>query len=236
MMFKHVFVIGVGGTGSHLIGPLVQLMRYHPDGTNDFTLIDGDVYEESNSTRQVFKEEAIGENKARATADRFGGDTIKAVDQFIDKDKFSKILESTVSKEDNFLVIPCVDNHATRKAILESLDEGGYQNFVWISPGNSFDKGLVVLYVKEDGEALTTHPTRKYPDLANPTDAIPAGDGCEAHVNSAPQLITANFTAACATVTAISNMLDEKGWYEEYHFNCRKVKLVPQEPLRGVLV
>ena len=42
MKFKHVFLIGVGGTGSHLVGPLVQLMRFHPEGTNDITLIDGD--------------------------------------------------------------------------------------------------------------------------------------------------------------------------------------------------
>jgi len=237
MKFKHVFVIGLGGTGSHLIGPLVQLMRFHPEGTNDFTLIDGDIYENSNAVRQVCGDENIGKNKARATADRLKIKTIKAISQYIDKEKFSKLLAATVKKEDSFLVIPCVDNHATRKATLDSLEEGEYQNFFWISPGNSFDKGLVVLHVKEAGEALTVHPARKYPDLAEPEDAIPTeGDDCISNVPSSPQLITANFTAACATLNAVSNLLDEKGWYEETHFNVRKNKMVPQLPLRGVLV
>ena len=237
MKFKHIFVIGLGGTGSHLIGPLVQLMRFHPEGTNDFTLIDGDKYEDSNAVRQVCGDENIGKNKARATAERLRLESIKTVTQYIDQEKFSALLEATVKKEDCFLVVPCVDNHATRKAILDSLEEDGYQNFVWISPGNSFDKGLVVLHIKEEGEALTVHPASKYPDFAEPEDAIPvAGDDCISHIPSSPQLITANFTAACATLNAISNMLDEKGWYEEYHFNVRKNKLVPQLPLRGVLV
>jgi ThiF family len=237
MKFNYVFLIGLGGTGSHLVGALVQLMRFHPEGTNNFYLIDGDVYEEKNATRQVIAEGHIGKNKARATAERLGGGTIKAIGEYIDKDSFTALLEANVTKDDNFLIVPCVDNHATRKATLEALEEGGYQNFVWISPGNSFDKGLVVLHIKEEGEALTVHPASKYHDFADPEDAIPVrGDGCINHIPSSPQLITANFTAACATLNSISNMLDEKGWYEEYHFSCRKNKLVPQLPLRGVLV
>ena len=35
MKFKHAFLIGVGGTGSHLVGPLVQLLQFHPDGTDE---------------------------------------------------------------------------------------------------------------------------------------------------------------------------------------------------------
>jgi hypothetical protein len=237
MKWKHVFVIGVGGTGSHLIGPLVQLMSNHAEGTTDITIIDGDDYEEDNAIRQVFEKEAVGKNKARATAERLGGGSIKAVAQFIDKEKFTKILETTIeNKDDEFLVIPCVDNHATRKAILEALDEGDYTNFIWASPGNTFDTGQLVLYIKEEGEALTTHPVAKYPDLADPADAIPAADGCLRHINSTPQLITANYLAAGATLATISNILDEKGWYEEMHFNCRKVKMVPQGTLKGVLV
>ncbi len=236
MKFKHVFLIGVGGTGSHLVGPLVQLMRFHPEGTNDITLIDGDEYEETNAKRQVFEEGSVGKNKAVATAERLGGKTIRAIPEFIDEEKFSKLLASRVSKDDTFLVIPAVDNNATRKATLDVLENENYTNFWWISPGNSYDKGQVVLHVKEDGEALTINPTRKCPRLADPEDVIPAADGCTRHINSAPQLITANYIAAGATLAVISNVLDEKGWFEEMHFNCRKVKMVPQGTIRGVLV
>ena len=161
MKFNHVFLIGVGGTGSHLVGPLVQLLRYHPDGTNDITLIDGDKYEESNLTRQVFDEDSLGKNKAEVTAKRFRLETIRVITQYVDQDKFSTILEKTVNKEDSFLVITAVDNHATRNAVINALDGGEYTDFVMVSPGNQYSSGQIVLYVKEDGEPLTTHPFDK---------------------------------------------------------------------------
>lgn len=236
MKFKHVFLIGAGGTGSHLIGPLSQLLHFHPEGTNDITVIDGDIYENSNATRQVFDEKDLGANKAEATAKRLNNPNIRTIPQFIDEEKFSRILEKTVEKIDNFLIITAVDNHATRNAIIKALDAGNYSNFVLISPGNSYDQGQIILYVKEDGETKTAHPFVKYADLAEPVDAIPGADGCLNHINSAPQLITANMGAAWGTLLTVSNILDERGFYEELHFNCRKTKMVPQGTLKGVLV
>lgn len=235
MKFKHIFLIGAGGTGSHLVGPLVQLMRYHPEGTNDITVIDGDNYEDSNATRQVFDSEDLGENKARATAKRLGSESIRTIAQFVNQEKFSEILAATVEKSDNFLVITAVDNHATRNAIIKSVDEG-YENFVLISPGNAFATGQVVLYVMEDGVPQTAHPFDKYADMADPEDAIPGDGGCSQAVASTPQLITANMGAAWGVLMTVSNILDDKGWFEELHFNCRKAKMVPQGTLQGVLV
>lgn len=235
MKFKHVFLIGVGGTGSHLVGPLTQLMRFHPEGTNEITLIDGDAYENTNATRQVFDETGLGENKARATAKRLALPGLKTIAQFVDREKFAAILAQTVTKEDSILIITAVDNHATRNAIIRALDEEEYQNFTLISPGNAYDRGQVVLYIKENGEAQTAHPFGKYTDLAHPEDVIPGGEGCAAQTPATPQLITANMGAAWGTLVTISNILDEKGWFEEIHFDCRKIKLVPQGTLKGVL-
>lgn len=234
MRFKHVFLVGAGGTGSHLVGPLVQLMRFHPEGTNDITIIDGDKYEDSNAIRQIFESDALGENKARATAKRIGLDTVRTIAQFVDQEKFSEILGATIEKADSFLVITAVDNHATRNAIIQAVD-GGYENFVLISPGNAYASGQVVLYVKEEGEAKTVHPFQKYADIADPEDAIPGDGGCSQVVASTPQLITANMGAAWGTLMTVSNILDDKGWFEELHFNCRKGKMVPQGTLQGVL-
>lgn len=236
MKFKHVFLIGAGGTGSHLIGPLTQLLHFHPEGTNEITIIDGDIYENSNSIRQIFDPGDLGENKAKATAKRLNSPTIRAIAQFIDQEQFSRILEKTVAKEDTFLVITAVDNHATRNAIIKALDTDEYPNFVLISPGNTYDSGQVVMYIKEEGVAKTLHPFKKFEDLANPTDVIPGALGCARHVTSTPQLITANMGAAWATLATISNMLDEKGWYDEVHFNCRKIKMVTAGSVRGILV
>lgn len=237
MKFKHVFLVGVGGTGSHLVGPLVQLLHFHPEGTDDITIIDGDAYEDSNATRQVFDTELMGENKAKATAARLKTGNIKTVNDYINKEKFIKILQDTLQPDDCFLVIMAVDNHATRNAIITAVDEGDYTDFVIVSPGNQYSSGQIVLYVKEEGEPLTVHPFDKYNDVANPDDVIPGEEeGCAAETPATPQLITANMGAAWGVLVLISNILDEKGWYEEVHFNCRKAKMVPQGTLKGVLV
>lgn len=235
MKFKHVFLIGVGGTGSHLVGPLVQLLRFHPEGTNDITLIDGDIYEEKNLNRQQFSEEDLGENKARAHANRLNRKTVRTISQYVDEEKFTRILEKTIDEDDNFLVITAVDNHATRNAIISVIDE--YDNFMLISPGNAYDRGQIIVYAKENGEALTCHPFDKYADIADPEDHIPANNaGCDQQVAATPQLITANMGAAWGVLVTVSNVLDDKGFYEELHFNCRKAKLVPQGTLKGVLI
>ena len=96
MKFDHVFLIGLGGTGSHLVGPLVQLLWHHPNGTGSVTLIDGDKYERKNATRQVFKEVALGANKAEASAERVVGvlGAVTTVNEYVDKEKFTRLLES----------------------------------------------------------------------------------------------------------------------------------------------
>ena len=131
------------------------------------------------------------------------------------------------NRDEVLLVITAVDNHATRKDIILALDEGGYNNFVLISPGNTYDSGQVVLYAKWKGERKTVHPFDKYADLAEPEDTIPQqGDGCMDQTPSTPQLITANMGAAWGVLCEVSNLLDDKPWHEEVHYDCRKGKLV----------
>jgi len=236
MKFKHVFLIGVGGTGSHLVDPLVRLLTHHPEGTTNITIVDGDAYETSNENRQVFDSELMGENKAVATAKRLKHPNIRAVDAFIDAEKFKKLLINTVQKDSSFLVISAVDNHATRHALISSLDDEGYTDFTFISPGNSYAHGQVVVYAKEKGIPLTTHPFNKYEEMRVPPDRIPEpGNGCAYQVVSTPQLITANASAALGALWTVSAMLDHNGWFEELHFDCFKMKLVSQGAAKGLL-
>jgi len=228
MKFKYVYLVGVGGTGSHLADPLVRLLTYHDNGTRNITIIDGDSYEDKNTDRQIFDTQFNGKNKAFATAERLGLETIKPIADFIDKDKFTKLLQKHSSIDDNFLVIMAVDNAATRHAIITAVDDRKHANFVLISPGNSFDSGQVVIYARQDRENLTVHPFAKYQNLAEPQDTIPVmAEGCAFMTPSEPQLITANASAALGTLLTVSAMLDDKNWYEELHFSCRKMKMKP---------
>lgn len=235
MKFEHVFLIGVGGTGSHLVDPLVRLLTHHPQGTPNITIVDGDSYEEKNENRQVFDSSLTGENKAVATAKRLG-QSVRAVDVYIDYEKFRTLLDKTVAADTPFLVISAVDNHATRHALISALDDGGYENFTFISPGNSYSAGQVVVYAKENLQPMTTHPFSKYEEMRVPRDKIPErGEGCAYQVASTPQLITANASAALGVLWTVSAMLDNTGWYEELHFDCYKMKLVSQGAPKGIM-
>lgn len=60
-----VLVVGCGGLGGHLIELLARL------GVGSLTVVDGDVFEETNLNRQLLSTEALlGCSKAQAAADR----------------------------------------------------------------------------------------------------------------------------------------------------------------------
>lgn len=232
MQFKQVYVIGAGGIGSHLMESLSRLLAYHKDGTRNITLIDGDSYEEKNRVRQLFDSKFVGQNKAEVLAKKIEEAVfpIRYIPDYVDKEKFSQILEnSLINRRDLFLVVTAVDNHATRKAIIEALDSGEYPNFVFLSGGNGHSNGQVLSYVKLLGEKGTVHPLDKYPDLRNPEDHIPGTPGCQAQAPDTPQLITANAGAALGLLWTIYAMLEDSAeWYEELHFDSKKMKIVPQ--------
>lgn len=239
MKFDAAFVVGVGGTGSHLIGPLVQLMSYHPEGCTNIVVIDGDSYEENNASRQVFATQHQGVNKAVATVERIGHPDLRAVASYVDEESFGKVLKAHLpNKKANILVVTSVDNHATRKAIIDCLDVNKYLNFFLISPGNQFSTGQAITYVKHKGKTIGNHPYEKYPDMKTPSDFIPGTvQGCAAMAASAPQLILANMAAAWAVLANVYALLEDKGWFDEIHFDSVKAKVVPRpDKIKSLLI
>jgi molybdopterin/thiamine biosynthesis adenylyltransferase len=230
MKFKHVFVVGAGGIGSHLLEPLVRLLAYHENGTKNVTIVDGDVYEEKNQVRQLFNAEFVGRNKAEVLAEQMAQAVhpIQHVPEYVNKDKFLDLLTREVDLEDPVMVVTAVDNHASRKAIIEALDEGEFPNFVFLSGGNGYSNGQVMTYAKVQGEPGTVHPFEKYDDLKYPADHIPGDPGCQVEAVSTPQLITANASAALGLLWTVQSMLDDGEWFEELHFDTVKMKLVSQ--------
>lgn len=238
MQFDAVFIVGVGGTGSHLIGPLVQLMEHHPDGCTNIVVIDGDSYEDKNADRQVFASDQLGKNKAVATVERLKHPALQAVAAYVDEASFTKVLAAHVPDcDDNILVITSVDNHATRKAIIDSLDNAKYQNFFLVSPGNQFSTGQITTYIKQNGVVVGVHPYQVYSDLKNPDDFIPGTvAGCEVLLRSTPQLILANMAAAWSVLSNVYLLLEDKGWFNEIHFDCVRGFIKPQGKMRNLMV
>ena len=69
---NNVFVFGCGGTGSRTIPPLIQLLKAQTWLLNpNMYLIDGDVVEPKNCSRQHFIEQDVQRNKAEVLSERY---------------------------------------------------------------------------------------------------------------------------------------------------------------------
>lgn len=233
--FHCVYLIGLGGIGSHLAEGLCRLLAFHENGTTDMTFIDGDKFEEGNAVRQLFNKSEEGTNKATATAKRlaFMPKPIRVMPMFIDEnimaDEFATARmrhEETYGYQSDFniLVITAVDNIATRKAVIVALKAVAPENFFLVDPGNELETGSVAVWAKRKGVELIPDPTVQYPGMYDhPPDEIPGS--CSKKTASTPQLITANMGAAWLTLVLIEHMMSGKPWYDTVRFSCPRFKM-----------
>lgn len=198
MKFNSCLIIGAGGIGQFLIPALSKLFQFHPHGTLDITVIDGDIYTPNNYVRQYVT--YVNENKAEAIA-RGVGKHIKVIPEYIDRKNVGSILSNLVPTS---LIIPCVDNMATRYLILKTLQNLMLTNYYWVCPGNELETYTISIY-KGGG---VVHPFERYSNLANPEDDLPTS--CIEEVASSPQLLATNMMVAAATISVITNLLDDQ--------------------------
>lgn len=209
----YVFVIGVGGTGGHLAAPLARLISYHQN-TKDtkIVFIDGDEFEEKNIIRQLVGEAQVGMNKARAMVDlcAYQGllGNIDCKEEFISLSTMIPMLRRANSP----MIVCCVDNDATRLAVIKSIQSTCQGDFFFISPGNSDGtetvKGQTLYWGKIEGVSVGINPAEVYPNIESPQDSVPQKGSCALNAPSRPQLIAANFFAASITLAVIQNLLD----------------------------
>ncbi len=115
---SHVLVAGCGGLGGNVIEQLARL------GIGHLTVVDGDVFEESNLNRQILCTTAnIGENKALAAADRVRSIDpdidVRPVPEFITKENASALAA------DADIVIDALDSIASRLMLEDAAAEAG---------------------------------------------------------------------------------------------------------------
>lgn len=215
MSFNQVLFVGTGGTGG-ILAPLVcRLMEYHPLGTTNITLCDGDIFEPHNANRQLANEQTLGKNKATVTAQMIyeqGLEIPNVIPNYLSSSSFKRELDA--EDDGTIMIILAVDNDATRAMTLNVLEEHK-RDFVWISPGNagaddpaSAIKGQVIWYGRIGDQTLGLHPAELFPNIAQPSDHVPKKGTCSAQAPSSPQLLSANAAAAALTLAVIQNMLD----------------------------
>jgi len=232
-LFDSVLVVGIGGTGSHLVDPLVRLMLYHNNGCKNFVFCDGDDFSQTNLTRQLNVANSIGTNKAilalnkvNSLIEEHEGEGL-AISNYLNAINFDRYLKTV----ENPLIIMLPDNHATRKFSLDFLEESG-KNYVWITAGNSLDQGQIICYGRQGNEYLGIDPRISYGDIANPEyKEMPRKNSCQNLAPSTPQLIGTNAMAATLVLNMVQNILDGTLTHTEVFFDTRSMKVQPQCPI-----
>jgi len=169
-----IHVIGAGGIGSYLIPCLVKTEK-------DVTIWDGDVFEEKNMSRQIFKESDMDRNKAEALAEMYG---VQAEGRY-----FKKAFDL-----DCDVLISCVDNDATRMDLIEYADE---ENMMLIIGGNETYAASAMVYLPE-WKDTPRDPRIIYPDYVERLGRDPRRPPCNSNeaIEENPQLPLANMMAA----------------------------------------
>ena len=212
MKINSCIVIGCGGTGGHLVPSLIKLLKYHPHGTTNITVIEGDIFEPHNITRQ---EGIPTKNKIIHYAQTGKVCTLTQADpQYLGKENIHDIIANVIPP---VLIIPAVDNHATRNLLLQKLHELN-TDYIWVSPGNEYETYMVSVGRSNAFSSVLD----RYEDIKNPIDGLP--NSCLAEQVSHPQLLAANMSAASATLSIVTNILDGVPVHQELVGDVRKGK------------
>jgi len=204
------------------------MLKYHPSGTTDINVYDGDVFEEHNVQRQVG---ATG-NKSDCLNNLLEQQGLSPVciNEYMTKDRLRTIRRRCKGL---LLVIAAVDNDATRKMCTQVLTASD-GDFLFVTPGNSDAsdeqtdiRGNVLWYGRIGSDLIGIDPKLLFPNIEHPNDAIPRKGSCVENAVSTPQLISANSLAAAYTLTVVQNFLDDRMPHEASHlfFNGRTLSL-----------
>ena len=129
----HVAVFGIGGVGSYAVEALAR------SGVGELTLVDGDLYAESNFNRQLYAtEETLGMAKVTAAAKR-----IALIDPFISVHERQMFFLPENASEIDFsvfdYVVDAVDTVAAKAAIAECAYRAGVPAISCMGTGNKTD-------------------------------------------------------------------------------------------------
>lgn len=178
-MNSNIYIIGCGGGGSWLIPALTLLTD-----PKQIVLVDGDVLEEKNLDRQLFKPEDIGRMKAEALGQRY-------------KCRFETdwFCEGMKDYQENDWIIACVDNHIARRGALAEADRHGVQVICAANETSSAE----AYYYQREWKGTGIDPRVYFPDILTDRSNDPRrrAIGCTGEAQQQNrQLVTSNAMSA----------------------------------------
>lgn len=205
-------LIGAGGTGSHLIAPLLAYLDSHHQGLDyQLIVIDGDNFDHGNVTRQLFDPGFVSNNKAETMALMYNRYPVIAVPNFVGKDELAQMMN------EGDVVLIAADNHSVRALVQDRALE--LDNIAVINAGNELHDGNVQLFVREGGENKTPMLSFLHPEIvySSATDRQPMTCVEAAALPGGGQLILANQQAASWMLAALWRLHEgtwKTGWTE----------------------
>ncbi|MCZ7537430.1 MAG: ThiF family adenylyltransferase [Acidimicrobiia bacterium] len=202
-MAERVVLIGCGGIGSQLAGPLVRYLSSRPEPRPLLVLVDGDAFEAGNLTRQACAVGDLGTNKAEALARvaRSAGLAVQVVAEFMTGANVGHVVR------EGDLVLLAVDNHPTRALVDRHV--ATLSDATLISGGNDETDGNVQLVRRRAGWSVDGHLVEIHPEIGEADgDRAPGVDGCLAHVVERPQLLATNLMVASAMLSCLWRLLE----------------------------
>lgn len=221
----HVIIIGAGGTGGWFASYIDRIKDNHI-----VTIIDGDIVEEKNLTRQNFFKEDIHFNKAQVIGSRYNFNNI--VPQFLtSSDEISEIVDAVGLTP---LFIGAVDNNASRKLVKEFMDDYQKEAF-WVDGGNSERDGQAITSIIDtNGQRVEgfNDPFELYDEFNETSgdERRPDQISCAEQSESAPQNVVANILSATTLFTIANKILNnEPVFSNEIKFNSSMVTMYTPE-------
>jgi molybdopterin/thiamine biosynthesis adenylyltransferase len=202
-MAERVVLIGCGGIGSQLAGPLVRYLASRPEPRPLLVLVDGDAFEAGNLTRQACAVGDLGTNKAEALARvaRFAGLAVQVITEYVIGANVGHVVR------EGDLVLLAVDNHPTRALVDRHV--ATLSDATLISGGNDETDGNVQLVRRRDGWSVDGHLVEIHPEIGEADGTgEPRADGCQALVAEQPQLLATNLMVASAMLSCLWQLLE----------------------------
>ena len=202
-MHDRIVLVGCGGIGSQLAGPLVRYLAGRPHPRPLLVLADGDRFEASNLARQACSAGDLGTPKAEVLGRlaRSAGLAAQVIAEHVTAANVGLVVR------EGDLVLLAVDNHPARATIDRHV--ATLRDATLISGGNDETDGNVQLVRRRDGYSVDGHLTEIHPEIGEAADVQGAAEpGCQAMAAERPQLLVTNLMVASAMLNALWQVVE----------------------------
>lgn len=228
-MNYNIIIVGCGGTGGNFIKELGRFLYKNSIRSRcSILLVDGDLVEERNVSRQPFLPQDVGRKKAAVMAeilqeafDVFCRYYPEYLDTIYDLEKFKQ--EDSVP-----VLVGCVDNHACRKVLHEYFHRS--ESCFYLDAANEYSIGEVVVGVRIAGKELFPDRVQYFPEILQDQSVPRSEESCQQVNVAQPQHLVTNLFAANLLLKCIVEILSDQEWSGGiYYFDAFKGSSVFRE-------